>query len=59
MLNPSDLQYSDEPVDGGGFGSIWKGEYKGVAIAIKKLKVTQQNIPKKVRYLIESECNGI
>ena len=47
------------PVDGGGSGSVWKGEYRGMAVAIKKLNVTQQNIPEKVCHLIEIECSGI
>ena len=59
-LNPSDLRCpAGEPVNAGGFGSVWKGEYKGVAVAIKKLKVTQQYIPKKVCRSVEIECNCI
>lgn len=56
-LNPSDLQCPvGEPVASGGFGSVWKGEYKGMVVAIKKLKVTQQEIPKKVYHLTKTEC---
>lgn len=48
-LDPNDLQWpGSDPVNAGGFGNVWKGGYKGVVVAIKKLKVTQQNIPKKV-----------
>lgn len=41
------------PDNAGGFGNVWKGKYKGVAAAIKKLKVTQQITPKKVGHLIK------
>ena len=59
-LDKSRLKWpKGDAVDGGGSGSIWKGKYGGVAVAIKKLDVTRQNIPEKVRHFIEVECSGI
>ena len=52
-LDPNDLQCpGGVPNNSGGFGNVWKGRYKGVAAAIKKLKVTEQNTLKKVGHLI-------
>lgn len=47
-LEVGDLQRSEVPDYGGGFGEVWKGRYNGTTVAIKKLKgVTSQQLEKK------------
>lgn len=59
-LDKDDLEWPhDDAFDSGGSGSIWEGKYRGMAVAIKKLDVTQQNLPEKVRHLIKIERSGI
>ncbi|KAF9789525.1 kinase-like domain-containing protein [Thelephora terrestris] len=37
-MNPVNLQRPGQAVDRGGYGDVWKGDYKGRAVAIKALR---------------------
>jgi hypothetical protein len=57
-LNPNDLQRPEQADYLGGFGSVWKGRYNGVAVAIKKLNLAKLDKLKEVRLLIEMARNN-
>lgn len=53
-VKPSDLQRSEVPDYTGGFGSVWKGGFGEMTVAIKKLlvNVAQLDKIKEVRHLL-------
>jgi len=60
-LNVDDLQQSEFPDYGGGFGEVWKGRHDETVVAIKKLKgVTAVHFDKRkeVRRFAQALCGG-
>lgn len=45
-LKPDDLQRSEVPDYGGGFGEVWRGKYNETTVAIKKLRVSTPRMEK-------------
>lgn len=52
-LNPSDIQRPEQANYTGGFGTVWKGTYNGMVVAIKRLNLSEQDTLKEVRHFVE------
>jgi hypothetical protein len=57
-LKPSDLQRSEIPHYSGGFGSVWKGGFGEMTVAIKRLFVTNGAQLEKLKEVRNFTWNG-